>query len=348
MSSESVSESGTVAGDYAGSYYTDAHLGGEGDYGWESEEWRAFFQAAADRIVGLADPDSVLDVGAAKGLLVQALRARGVDARGFDLSDHAVATAHVDVRDHLWVGSATDPIEGTYSLVTCIEVLEHLSPADAQVAIDRMCAVSDRVLFSSNPDDHAEPTHINSRPTATWAAWFAERGFFRRVDVDVAFLTPWAVLFERGDVPVATLVQRYEQQYAETNAELVGKRGALLDAHRRVLALQGTGPSEQSALVKEWETEVLEARHQLLTTRDHVVGTEAEVARLTRDNTQLAGDLARARKQLTQVRTKLAQARRRADRLARRLERSASAPSGGSGRPSLARRVVRRLRGGSQ
>ncbi len=62
------------------------------------------------------------------------------------------------------------------------------------------------------------------------------------------------------------------------------KRQALLEAHRRIGSLNEQLESrvsgkvaEQAALVEQWEAEVLDARHQLLTTRDHVVGTEAEV-----------------------------------------------------------------------
>ena len=350
MSGETRGTGGTIAEDYTASYYQEGHLGGEGDYSWDDGPWRNFFEMAADRIVAISNPASVLDVGAAKGMLVQALRARGVDARGFDLSDHAVATAHPDVRDHLWVASATDELEGTYSLVTCIEVLEHMAPADAQAAIDRMCAVTDLVLFSSSPDDHAEPTHVGTRPTATWATWFAERGFFRRVDVDLSFLTPWAVLLERAELPARALVQRYEQQYAQVNTELVAKRSALLEAHREISALQQEGPAsaDLQALVHKWEAEVLEARHQLLTTRDHVVGTEAQVSQLARDNARLNRELVRSRKQLATVRAKLASTRQRANRLARRLERARSAPARVVPPPSVAQRAVRRLRGGSR
>ena len=60
-----------------------------------------------------------------------------------------------------------------------------MSAADAQLAIDHSAAVTDRVLFSSSPVDHDEPTHINTQPPRAWAAWFAERGFFRRTDVDL-------------------------------------------------------------------------------------------------------------------------------------------------------------------
>ncbi|WP_210438368.1 class I SAM-dependent methyltransferase [Nocardioides xinjiangensis] len=343
---------GTRSEDYSGTYYNDAHLGGYDNYTWDNEEWRAFFHSLADRVVAIANPRSVLDVGCARGLFVQALAAKGVEASGIDISEHAIASAHADVRDRLRVASATAPLGGRYDLVTFIEVIEHMSPADAQLALDNITAATDLVLFSSSPGDHDEPTHINTRPTAQWAAWFAERGFFRRTDVDLSFLSPWAVLFERGELTLRTLTQRYEQQFAVVNTELMEKRQALLESHRRISSLNDqleSGVSgkvaEQAALVRQWEAEVLEARHQLLTTRDHVVGTEAEVARLTRDNERLRGDLARAKKQLGNVRGRLKQMRTRMGRLERRNRKLADEAAALRRRPSFARRAARKALG---
>jgi SAM-dependent methyltransferase len=343
---------GTRSEDYSGTYYNDAHLGGYDNYTWDNEEWRGFFLSLADRIVGMLDPRTVLDVGCARGLLVQALAAKGVDAVGTDISEHAVASAHHDVRDRLRVASATEPLKDRYDLITCIEVLEHMSPVDAQVAIDTMAAATDRVLFSSSPGDHDEPTHINTRPTAQWVAWFAERGFFRRTDVDLSFVSPWAVLLERGEPTIHTLTQRYEQQLATTTTELLEKRRALLESHRRISSLNeqlGRGESDkladQSALVEQWQAEVLEARHQLLTTRDHVIGTEAEVSRLTRDNVRLRADLARAKKQLGNVRGRLKEAKLRIGRLERKNRQLAGEAAALRSRPSFARRAARKVLG---
>src|SRR3954454_24949398 len=115
-------ELSTTTADYDGHYYNDAHLGGHGDYDWASEHWRNFFTGVAQRIVGLVEPQTVLDVGCAKGLLVQALAALDVDARGSDISEFAISAAHADVAGRLWVASATEPIDGRYDLITCIEV----------------------------------------------------------------------------------------------------------------------------------------------------------------------------------------------------------------------------------
>lgn len=344
---------GTRSEDYSSTYYNDAHLGGEGDYGWESDHWRGFFQMVADRVVGVVNPSTVLDVGCAKGLLVQALREKSVDASGLDVSQHAVETAHPDVRGHLRVASATDPIEGRFSLVTCIEVLEHMAPAPAQQAIDRMSEVTDRILFSSSPSDHREATHINTRPTDQWVASFAERGFYRRTDVDLSFLTPWAVLLERTDLTAHQLVQRYEARLTAIQTELVEKREALLDAYR------ATPVADQDARVAEWEREVLESRHALLLNRDHVVGVEAEIGRLNQDVIRLTHDLNTATRRVTalskrkdglsdkvsRLRTQLRAAQSRNERLVSRVAELEQRPQAST---SLTRRVARRLRGGAR
>jgi hypothetical protein len=347
----------TVASDYGSCYYNDAHLGGYDNYTWDNEQWRGFFQLIADRIVAIAGRGQMLDVGCAKGLLVQALREKGADARGFDISQHAVDAAHEDVREHLWVASATEPIEGRYDLVSMIEMIEHMGPQDAQAAIDRVTAVTDRVLFSSSPADHDEPTHVNTKPTAVWAAWFAERGFHRRTDVDLTFLSPWAVLFERGDRTVRDVVQAYETHLASLNAEVLEKRTALLTAHRNISELR-EGTDAQTVMaeqVKEFEREVLEARQAQLVQRDHVVGIEAEIGRQNDQILQLTSMLRRRaarEKRLTARKTaqgrrikalqgKLETARQRNAALTRRVrELEANAVP-----PSFTRRVVRRLRG---
>ena len=99
---------GTTSVDYGRDYYNEAHLGGHGDYSWDNEEWRTFFTRMAERLLAVAPASTVLDVGCARGLLVHAFLLQGVDATGIDVSEHAVASAHEDVRDRLSVVSATE------------------------------------------------------------------------------------------------------------------------------------------------------------------------------------------------------------------------------------------------
>ncbi|MCL6538444.1 MAG: methyltransferase domain-containing protein [Acidothermus sp.] len=226
----------TEGTDYAEAYYR-THLGIDEPYDWASPHWRSFFTTVARHIVAITNPRTVLDVGCARGLLVQALREQGIDAVGVDVSEFAVHSAHRDVRPYLRVASASDVV-GSYDLITCIEVLEHMSPSDAERAIDAMCRAADRILLSSSPSDFVEPTHVNVREPAAWAAAFAERGFFRRTDVDLAFLTPWAMLFERANLTHRDVVYRYEHQLYPLRVEVLEKRAALLDSYRRATELE--------------------------------------------------------------------------------------------------------------
>lgn len=296
----------TRAEDYGHDYYAD-RLGSE-PYAWESPSWNAFFAAAADRLIAVANPRSVLDVGCARGLLVQALAERGVAVEGLDVSEHAIATAHSDVRDRLRVASAADPLTGSWDLITCIEVLEHMAPGDAELAVKNICSATDRVVFSSGPSDFAEPSHVNVRAAAEWAATFAEHGLFRRLDVDLSFITPWASLFERAALTPRDVVHRYEMHTAPLRAETHAKRAALLESERELTRLREAaitatvtatvtpivppvdtaGAEERAALAGEndrlrealhaTEQRLLETEHRLLTVRDHAIGAEAQSA----------------------------------------------------------------------
>lgn len=282
-----ISTGGTTAVDYSEAYYKH-YSDTDEPYAWSSPGWRDFFTGVARRIVQSTGPTrSVLDVGCAKGLLVQAFLTVGVeDAQGFDISPSAIGDADPEVADRLRVGSATAPIEGRYDLITCIEVLEHMSPPDAATAIDHICAATDRAVISSTPGDFDEPTHVNVHPVADWAAEFAARGFYRRTDVDMSFLSPWAAYFEKApDLTQRDLVHRYESALWPLREEVGVKRQALLQAHRELSEVEDP----------EY---VAQLRHEILRLRDHAIGAEAEVGTTRAEMTRLRHELAAAQQQL--------------------------------------------------
>jgi SAM-dependent methyltransferase len=280
---------GTEAHDYEDTCYRN-HCGADEPYDWDSPRWRTFFAMVADRIRAVANPSSVLDVGCGRGLLVQAFCEQGVDAYGIDASQHAIETAHPNVATRLSLGTAEE-IDGSWDLITCIEVLEHMAPAAVEQAIHSMCAASDRVIVSFTPSNFSEAAHISVREPAAWAGSFAERGLFRRTDVDLSFLAPWAPLFERADVTKRDLVYRYEHCAYPLRIEVLEGRAALLDAHRKITELERTGSGSavgssdlQSRLddlqsrLDERNAANLDLRHELLTSRDQAIGAEAEAA----------------------------------------------------------------------
>jgi SAM-dependent methyltransferase len=190
-----------------------------GDAYVRDRSWLAFNASIADRIVSEIAPRCVLDAGCGFGFLVEALRARGVEAAGIDVSPYAVQNIHESVREFCWSGSLTDDLPRTFDLIVTIEVLEHVPAADAERVIANLCAHAGEVLFSSTPFDRKELTHINVQPPEYWAEHFARHGFYRDVDFDASFITPWAVRFRKRTDPVHRIVRDYERQFAALQIE---------------------------------------------------------------------------------------------------------------------------------
>ncbi len=224
--------------------------------------WMAFFGGVADHIVAEIAPVSALDAGCAIGLLVEQLRARGVAAEGLDISEYAIGSAHESLRGHVRVGSAAVSLGQRYDLIVCIEVLEHMPRAEAEAAVANFCAHSDDVLFSSSPLDHKEATHFNVNPPEYWAYLFAQHGFFRDVDFDASFLTPWAARFRRRAEPTARIVRDYERRFWDlwrANTDLrqlaLEQRQQIAAAEARATALPANA-AETSAYARRLEREL--------------------------------------------------------------------------------------------
>jgi GT2 family glycosyltransferase/SAM-dependent methyltransferase len=185
---------------YGFDYYDVGGRLGQGPYSRDNPHWLKFFGQVADEIVRLLNPRTVLDVGCAKGFLVESLRDRGVEAYGFDVSEYAISEVQHDIKPYCWVGSASDSISKNYDLITCIEVCEHLSESDACDAIRKMTSHADTILFSSTPSDFTEPTHVNVRPIIDWLRLLAQFSFAPEQGFDGSFLAPQAMLFRRAAV----------------------------------------------------------------------------------------------------------------------------------------------------
>ena len=238
------------------------------------EGWLAQFGRIADAIARDIQPQTVLDVGCAIGLLVETLRERGVEAYGVDVSEYAIEQVHPAVRRYCRVGGATEPFGRRYDLITCIEVLEHMPPEQAQEAIANLCAHADGVLFSSSPFDYAEVTHFNVQPPDYWARLFAQQGFFRDVDVDGGFLTPWAVYFRRQGKPLAQVVGDYERSFWQMRQESRARAQVNLEQREQL--------AQQEARLQGLE-------QQLARTQG---GQPADLARAQQENAALRAQLA--------------------------------------------------------
>jgi len=199
-----------------------------------SEEWLTLFNSFAERIVNYIQPRTVLDAGCAMGFLVEALRQRGVEAYGVDISEYAIKNVPPIVQEYCWVGSVSDPLPMQYDLIVSIEVLEHMPAELAEIAVDNFCQHSNDILFSSTPFDFKEITHFNVQPPEKWAELFASHSFYRDLDFDASFITPWAVRFRRKTVTPVRLAREYERMFFHLWKENVDLRGLVLELGNRL------------------------------------------------------------------------------------------------------------------
>ena len=248
-------------------HYFDTALGPV-PYDRRHAQWTQFFGSIADHIVADIKPRRVLDVGCAKGFLVEALRDRGVEAFGIDVSPYAIGEVRPDIKAYCRVGSAVEPFGGSYDLITCIEVLEHMTEGDGRAAIANICAAAGDLLFSSTPDDFDEPTHVNVRPQSWWIERFAEHGFQLAAEFDAGFVAAHAMRLRRGRASASPLDlllgQRHQllRELASLRIEQDGWRQRL-EADRRLV-------EELAALRDRLQADLAQLRQQA-SARDELI-----------------------------------------------------------------------------
>jgi SAM-dependent methyltransferase len=258
--------------DYGEAYYVN-YWGGGGPYE-RNERWLKFFGEVADGIIRDFHPATALDAGCAMGFLVEALRERGVDASGVDVSEYAISQVHESIRDHTGVASLTDPLPRRYDLITCVEVLEHLPPIDTDRAIANLCQASDMLLISSTPEDFGEPTHLNVLPPEAWSAKLAQHGFIRDLKHDLSYISPWAALYCRREEPVEEIVRSYDRAWYRLRREVAEVRKSLLETQDRIADLEADGGVElRPGLLDELD----KSNAEILRLRDLLIGKDVEL-----------------------------------------------------------------------
>ncbi|MFN8108991.1 MAG: methyltransferase domain-containing protein [Thermoleophilia bacterium] len=146
----------------------------------------------APRTTADGAPPRALDVGCGTGFLLEQLAGRGYTGVGVDLSPESVAIAQkrlvdLGVSDRLRaeVGSAYEPPEGRFELITLTDVLEHLEDPRACLRALRERLVPGGLLVISTPNRHSLPgarrwvaerapwlgIKLNLAPVDNWQSW---------------------------------------------------------------------------------------------------------------------------------------------------------------------------------
>ena len=236
-------------------------------YGRNSQ-WLQFFGNIADNIIDTINPETVLDVGCAYGLLVEALRDRNCEAYGIDVSEHALSNSRSDIRPFLNCSSILEPLNKKFDLIVSVEVIEHIKEVDCDILIGNMCDAADKILISSIPDDFDDPTHFNVQPPTYWVKKFSEFGFEPVINYDAGYLTPYAILFRKSK---KTLNSDIHSLFGEKKfQDLLYSR---IRHERNLLKVEVNEEREKSAIL---EKRKLEQAEVIVKSNDHVKNLEQQ------------------------------------------------------------------------
>jgi 2-polyprenyl-3-methyl-5-hydroxy-6-metoxy-1,4-benzoquinol methylase/chromosome segregation ATPase len=304
---------------YNAEYYR-SHLGPL-PYARETPGIVNFFSTIADHLTRSLNPKTVLDAGCAMGFLVESLWDRGVEAWGFDISPYAISQVRLDIQPYCSVASVADPIQGRYDLITCIEVLEHVSEEAALQAIENFTKATDTILFSSSPNDFGEPTHVSVRQPMWWLTRFAALGFYPDFVYDCTFVSPQAMLLRKSAQPQSYEALRLfsnlvrfqvraitaESGVHECNAAAREMEQALASARAQAAGLNeaverlngdiAQRTQELAAAQQQAAAAAQEAQQALAASREQTAGLTGEVSRLNGDIAQRTQELAAAQQQ---------------------------------------------------
>ena len=145
------------------------------------------------------NPERVLDMGCGPGILVYLLDEVGVKADGVDPAPGMRDMAPPEVRDRISVGDleTADVPSGSYDLVICREVFEHLTVLQVRAAVRNMCRISSKFIYVTtrfHPDPKTlldvttqfdvDPSHITLLNKDLLRVLFVLEGFRCRQDLE--------------------------------------------------------------------------------------------------------------------------------------------------------------------
>lgn len=125
------------------------------------------------------NPKNCLDVGCGTGDLVWWLRRFGIDAKGVEISPHALELAHDSVKTHLKSADMTNlPFkDGEFDLVITFDVLEHIDRSKLKKAIGETARVAKKkILHKIYTRENAwirlmhrnDRSHLSILPRSQW------------------------------------------------------------------------------------------------------------------------------------------------------------------------------------
>jgi predicted SAM-dependent methyltransferase len=160
--------------------YDKAYWNGGGKVGGYAREgyWDYPVHHVTARHVLARNPESVLELGAARGYVLKRIQDAGVRGTGLEVSKHCLLTRVCDPihQADLTKPFPTDLSRVSFDLCYSVAVLEHIPEEAVPGLIREMARVSKRGLHGVDfgaHDDGFDQTHVTLKPKAWWEQQFA-------------------------------------------------------------------------------------------------------------------------------------------------------------------------------
>lgn len=141
-------------------------------------KYKPDYKKLANSISKNIDFRSMIDIGCAQGFLMELFLERNIKVKGIEVSEDAIKFAPKRLKSHIEVGDFSQA-SGSYDLVCCVEVAEHIDPARSQELVNKLCSLSEHyIYFTAAPPGQDGRGHINCRPHEKWMKWFNESKYF--------------------------------------------------------------------------------------------------------------------------------------------------------------------------
>jgi hypothetical protein len=151
---------------------------------YEDYKWLPDLAFARASVLKRFYPDkTILEVGAAKGYLVYALRLLNVEAYGYEVSEYAIENCKEEVRDLMYMDKSKVP---DVDVIIGKDVLEHIPSGLLEEELYWMYSKCKEALFTMPLGDcgryrvaefHYDKTHFVIEDEEWWAKLFLETGF---------------------------------------------------------------------------------------------------------------------------------------------------------------------------
>ncbi len=160
-------------------YAIDPQLiyGKEDFYHGTRDAKRQSVETAAQLIVETFNPKEVIDIGCGEGLFLDALKHRGVQGLGCDISEAALKVSPKDFV--IFQADATKPIRFNrrFDLCICIEIAEHIPKGGSKTLVQNVTNTSDTIFFTAATPGQGGVGHINEQPPEFWEKLFKAQGY---------------------------------------------------------------------------------------------------------------------------------------------------------------------------